>query len=591
MCGVLVIYSKKKSLNKKKCLMASKEIYNRGPDHFKSSFYKDNKLFISNTVLSITTSNSRLSKKPTQSLNKNFVISFNGEIYNYELLKKKYLNYSKFQKKMNDTEVLINLYQRLEYQLVPKVLNGMFAYVVYDKLKDKLIIVNDTQGEKNLYFYQDEEYFIVSSTIKSIQKFLSRLNLNSNVLANYFQTRHFMSLDETCFKNINLLSSSSNNTFNLKSDKFFKKKFDFPYNLISKKLYSKFSKMKESELISYFEKSLINQAKLMIPDKKFGCIISGGIDSTLQAAIINKIKTSKINLCIDHKNKDPIMKFIERFNIYFKNKIIKIKLGKQDYKKLIKKCYKIVSSPLQTHDLPSRLKLSEYFKKKGCKVFFSADGCDELLGGQQIYKEIFSKKFNIKNNISPYSSILKSQVEILDKTSNKKLLFKFNKFWRKTLNSYSFIKDRKERNIQSSLFLDYFMQATNVGNRSNDLVCCDNSVEPRNIFIQKNILKIIVNLPLKYKINFNSIDEKFAQKYILKKLFAKYFDKKLIFSKSGFSGFPNSIKLNKKNAKKRISKFLKLKFKNGSRNFDKKNISRDLNWKIINTNNFLNEFK
>ena len=105
-----------------------------------------------------------------------------------------------------------------------------------------------------------------------------------------------MPLDETCFKNINLLSSSSNNIFNLKNDKFFKKEFDFPYNLISKKLYSKFSKMKESELISYFEKSLINQAKLMIPDKKFGCIISGGIDSTLQAAIINKIKTSKVNM-------------------------------------------------------------------------------------------------------------------------------------------------------------------------------------------------------------------------------------------------------------------------------------------------------
>ena len=64
MCGVLVIYSKKKSLNKKKCLIAAKEIYNRGPDHFKSSFYRDNKLFISNTVLSIT-ANSSSSKKPT----------------------------------------------------------------------------------------------------------------------------------------------------------------------------------------------------------------------------------------------------------------------------------------------------------------------------------------------------------------------------------------------------------------------------------------------------------------------------------------------------------------------------------------------
>ena len=121
--------------------------------------------------MSITASSSSSSKKPTQSLNRNFVISFNGEIYNYELLRKKYLNYSKFKKKMNDTEVLINLYQRLEYKFVPQVLNGMFAYVVYDKLKDKLIIVNDIQGEKNLYFYQDEEYFIVSSTIKSIQNF------------------------------------------------------------------------------------------------------------------------------------------------------------------------------------------------------------------------------------------------------------------------------------------------------------------------------------------------------------------------------------------------------------------------------------
>ena len=47
MCGVLVIYSKKKSLNKKKCLIAAKEIYNRGPDHFKSSFYKiTNYLFL-----------------------------------------------------------------------------------------------------------------------------------------------------------------------------------------------------------------------------------------------------------------------------------------------------------------------------------------------------------------------------------------------------------------------------------------------------------------------------------------------------------------------------------------------------------------
>ena len=591
MCGVFVVFSKKKSLDKNKCLIAAKEIYNRGPDKFKSSFYKNSKLFIANTVLSITSSNNKLNKKPVESLDKNFVISFNGEIYNYKLLKNKYLSSNKFKKKMNDTEVLINLYQKLDYQLIPKLLNGMFAYVVFDKLNDKLLIVSDIQGEKNLYSYEDENYFIISSTIRSIHKFLSNSDLNKNVLANYFHTRHFMPLDETSFQNINLLSSYSNNIINLKNKKFTKKKFDFPYDLISKKLYLKFSKMSEDQVISYFEKSLIDQAKLMIPEKKFGCIVSGGIDSSLQAAIINKIKSSSINLCINHKDKDPIMKHISKFNIFFKSRISKIKLEKQSYKKLIKKCYRIVFSPLQTHDLPSRLKLSDFFKKKSCKVFFSADGCDELFGGQQIYKEIYSKNFNIRNNISPYSSILTSQVENLDKNSNKKLVLKFNKFWRKTLNSYSFIKDKKERNIQSSLFLDYFMQATNVGNRSNDLVCCDNSVEPRNIFIQKNILKIIVNLPLRYKINFNLKDKTLFQKYILKKLFIKYFNKKLIFPKYGFSGFPNTIKMNKNIAKQKIAKFLNLRFKNLSRNHYKKNELRDLNWKIININSFLNEFK
>ena len=77
MCGVFVVFSKKKSLDKNKCLIAAKEIYNRGPDKFKSSFYKNSKLFIANTVLSITSSNNKLNKKPVESLDKNFVISFN----------------------------------------------------------------------------------------------------------------------------------------------------------------------------------------------------------------------------------------------------------------------------------------------------------------------------------------------------------------------------------------------------------------------------------------------------------------------------------------------------------------------------------
>ena len=69
-----------------------------------------------------------------------------------------------------------------------------------------------------------------------------------------------------------------------------------------------------------------------------------------------------------------------------------------------------------------------------------------------------------------------------------------NKNWTKSLLKYEFIKSQKEKNIQSSFFLDYFIQSINVANRSNDLISCSNSVEPRNIYISKNILKIVLNL-------------------------------------------------------------------------------------------------
>ena len=394
MCGVFVVFSKNNlKLDKAKCLKASKEIYNRGPDNFRYNFFKNKSLFICNTVLSITgkqINNTRLN----ESKDKNFIISFNGEIYNHKILKQKYLN-KYVLKSRSDTETLINLYSKIQHSKIPKILNGMFAYVVFDKIKDNLIIVNDSQGEKNLYCYQDENFFIISSNIKSIIKYVEKLEFNYVSLNNYFKTRHFMPLENTCFKKVHLLKNSSNNIYNLSKKVYSQKKYDDPKNWISRVEYYKYKNMPEKNVISKFEKALLNQAKLMIPSINFGCIVSGGIDSTLQAKIVNKFKVSNINLTVDHFNKDPIMKQIHKFNKYFVNKIKRLKITKKRYSNLINKCYKIICSPLQTHDLPSRMLLSQYFKKKKCKVFFSADGCDELFGGQQLYEKAFKKSINL----------------------------------------------------------------------------------------------------------------------------------------------------------------------------------------------------
>ena len=82
-------------------------------------------------------------------------MSFNGEIYNYDFLRKTYIPNIKLKDNFSDSEVLINLYEKLNGSKVPSLLNGMFAYVIYDKVKDNIIIVNDVQGEKNLYYFAD----------------------------------------------------------------------------------------------------------------------------------------------------------------------------------------------------------------------------------------------------------------------------------------------------------------------------------------------------------------------------------------------------------------------------------------------------
>ena len=163
----------------------------------------------------------------------------------------------------------------------------------------------------------------------------------------------------------------------------------------------------------------IKQAKLMIPDLKYGSIVSGGIDSTLQTKILSKIKKPDFCLSVFHKDKDKIMKYKKKlFEDRLGLKIKTLNFDKNKYYKNLSKCYQITKSPLFTHDLPSRLFLSREFKKNKCKVFFNADGCDELLGGQQIYLNLFKKVniFNSNDNHSPYSSIKKKNgVKFLNK--------------------------------------------------------------------------------------------------------------------------------------------------------------------------------
>ena len=575
MCGIFIVISKKKKIDKQKCLSVLKNLKRRGPDDFKYDFYNNGLIFIGNTILNITGKLNKKSRSPIKSQTGRYHIAFNGEIYNYKMLAKKYLK-NKPNDKVTDTKILVDIHEKIQPKQIPILLDGMFAYIIYDETSNEVLIVNDAQGEKNLYMHQSKNEIIFSSNISSILKFNSNIKLNKTTIKNYFVMRHLTPFNDTCYENIKVLNPGSFLKVNALNLNIKKEIFEDPLDWIDIKKYQENCKLSESDITNKIERLLIKQAKKMIPKRKFGCIFSGGIDSSLQSAIINKIKKPNILATLHHDSKDEITKYISKFKKFFTTKIYKINITPIKYFNDLISIYKKSMLPVYTHSVVGIHQISKFFKKKKCKVYFAADGADELFGGYKIYENLNWKSNNL--SLSPYSSVNKKilkKFKIKDKKYNQNI----NNFRNKVKTKYSFLKNKEEINIQTNLFCDYFIQSVKVGNACNDMIGSDNSIEIRNIFVQKDIIKEIINMPTKFKINLNNKNE-FKTKIILKKLFVKYFDKEYVFKKQGFSGFPNEI--NKKSIMK-FNHIIKMFNKSIVKKFK---IYKDVEWKFINIDLF-----
>jgi len=575
MCGIFLVISKKKKIDKKKCRSVLQNLKKRGPDDFKYNFYNNGSIFIANTILNITGKLNKKSRSPIQSQTSRYHIAFNGEIYNYKKLAKKYLTIEPSDK-VSDTKILADLHEKIQPKKIPILLDGMFAYIIYDKLRNEFLIANDTQGEKNLYIYQSKNEIIFSSNISSILKFNPKIKFNKTAIKNYFVTRHLTPFNDTCYENIKVLNPGSFLKVNALNLKIKKEIFENPIDWIDIKKYKANLKLSELGVTNKIESLLIKQAKKMIPKRKFACIFSGGIDSSLQSAIINKIKKPNILATLHHNSKDEITKYINKFQKFFNTKIYKINITPIKYFNDLISIYKNSMLPVYTHSVVGIHQISRFFKNKKCKVYFAADGADELFGGYKIYEDLDWKSNNM--GLSPYSSINKD-IEKKLKIEDKKYNQNINDFRNRVKQKYSFLKDKEEINIQTNLFCDYFIQSVKVGNACNDMIGSDNSIEIRNIFVQKDIIKEIINIPAKFKINLNN-KNKFKTKIILKKLFVKYFDKEYVFKKQGFSGFPNEI--NKKSIMK-FNHIIKIFNKSIVKKFK---IYKDFEWKFINIDLF-----
>ena len=190
MCGISGILNfNSKPVNYKDLYKMGSSIKHRGPDDF--GIYKSNNIGFSHNRLSILDLSTK-GKQPMQSLNGRWVISYNGEIYNFlELKEELKLNYKFISN--TDTEVILNAFDYWGLEAVNK-FNGIFAFAILDQKNNKTFLVRDRYGVKPLYYEIENERLLFSSEIKAILKVRKSSNkidklvqLNISLIKIFFQ--------------------------------------------------------------------------------------------------------------------------------------------------------------------------------------------------------------------------------------------------------------------------------------------------------------------------------------------------------------------------------------------------------------------
>ncbi len=383
MCGIVGVYSFNKSIiNKKIIEKPLSKLKLRGPDSQSISEFEN--CIFGHTRLSIIDISLNGMQPMKGGENDRYTIVFNGEIYNYKILRDELIQLGYSFKSNSDTEVLIYLYDHLGPKMKDR-LEGMYAFSIFDSLENSIYITRDKFGIKPLYYYYDDEYFAFSSQIKSIVEFDFISKKESFKAKIGYLLLGSVPEPFTPFENIFCVMPGCD----LFVNKIEKVKIVNEFNLGQ---YAKFNTIIPDSTPEFIFNSLRNSVeKHFISDVKVGIFLSSGIDSAYLSNMTKYLGYNDVNtftISFDELNEKLFDESITAINISNYNDQ-KNENEKINYADFLENYDSIISAM----DSPSIDGINTYFvsklaKTKGYKVALSGAGADELFLGYNLFSMI-----------------------------------------------------------------------------------------------------------------------------------------------------------------------------------------------------------
>jgi len=377
MCGIAGYISKNGKPTKKVIKGMTDRIEHRGPDG--EGFYLDDTIALGHrrlAILDLTTGD-----QPIYNENKDIVIVYNGEVYNFQELKEELKDKYKFYTK-TDTEVVLHAYEEWGHNVVKK-LRGMFAFAIWNKKEQELFCAVDGWGIKPFYYYNNEDAFMFASEIKA---FLDHPDFhkefNDSILAAYL-CFNSVPTEETFFKGVKRLRPGHSLTYKdgkITIEKFFELKFEE-------------KDQKIEDIAEDIDKAMQDSVKHhAIADVEVGSFLSSGIDSSYIVSTFKPNKTFTVGY--DNPKYDEIG-YAKDLSDKLGIQNISRKIDKDEYIKEFSKIMYHMDEPLADPSIVPLYYVAETASKH-VKVVMSGEGADELFGGYNTYQEDIDQQWYMK---------------------------------------------------------------------------------------------------------------------------------------------------------------------------------------------------
>ena len=381
MCGIY--FFTKNSLISKENI--KKNLKHRGPDYngqvdLKHSIIGFNLLSIREKI--------DFSKQPMITENENFIIAFNGEIYNTDKLKKQF----NFKVSSDSDSEILNRLVNLKGLDFIKYIKGMYAIILYDKNNKLVHAYRDKSGQKNLYYLEGCEFFIISSEIHTL--FESRI-LKKKVNYNSIYEACVVGYnpnENTIFSNIKKLLPGQKIEYN-----------PFKNEIIKNFYEQKDNHFENATLYESIDETIKNH---LLSKSKIAINISGGLDSNIILHHSLKYKP-EINLFCTYfeganEEYNYDYKIASKIGKKFGLKVIKTNVTERDYVEKFYDSYSLIEEPNRNIGNPGYYINYINQSSLGFRSVLTGDGGDEIFVGYPWYR-----RGRFRELIYKYSYLLK----------------------------------------------------------------------------------------------------------------------------------------------------------------------------------------